>query len=218
MSLPLISSSTISLSASSWCFYLFIGSFCNKNTTRCLSNPWQNNSTCSGFSKTTVAIVQAQSCLWTEEVTTWAVLASLVPVKEKPLGEHPRRKKLPLQMSPWGWWDHLWTHNSSRRHRFLPTRGTCHQYPTHPACASAGCAGRFWAGSCAAGPAPGQSWWLLLLLRAEPWRHCGLEVDKRVSDPCRSEATASRDRRYTCVRPAATLVDQMMWLVSFLFL
>uniref|UniRef100_A0A8C5KWU8 Protein crumbs homolog 1 n=1 Tax=Jaculus jaculus TaxID=51337 RepID=A0A8C5KWU8_JACJA len=188
-------------------------SFCNRNTTRCLSSSCSNNSICKGFSQDNC------SCSHSANNVDKDCVDEKDPCFSNPCQGSAMCVSTPgdigfLCKCPPGYSGMtcetatLACGESSCQHG-----GTCHQDPVHPVCiCPAGYSGRFCEiehNECASSPCHngamcqnGINGYSCFCVPGYQGRHCDLEVDECVSDPCKNGAVCLNEiGRYTCICP-----------------
>ncbi|XP_003944187.2 protein crumbs homolog 1 isoform X1 [Saimiri boliviensis] len=189
-------------------------SFCNRNTTRCLSNSCQNNSTCNGFSKDNNC-----SCSDTTSNLDKDCDNMKDPCFSNPCQGSATCVNIPGERSflckcPPGYsGTSCETTIGSCGMNSCQHGGICHQDPIYPVCiCPAGYAGRFCEidhDECSSSPCQngamcqdGIDGYSCFCVPGYQGRHCDLEVDECASDPCKNEATCLNEiGRYTCICP-----------------
>uniref|UniRef100_A0A0G2JDY0 Protein crumbs homolog 1 n=4 Tax=Mus musculus TaxID=10090 RepID=A0A0G2JDY0_MOUSE len=188
-------------------------SFCNKNNTRCLSGPCQNNSTCKHFPQ------DNNCCLDTANNLDKDCEDLKDPCFSSPCQGIATCVKIPgegnfLCQCPPGYSGlNCETATNSCGGNLCQHGGTCRKDPEHPVCiCPPGYAGRFCEtdhNECASSPChngamcqDGINGYSCFCVPGYQGRHCDLEVDECVSDPCKNEAVCLNEiGRYTCVCP-----------------
>ncbi|XP_004439043.1 PREDICTED: protein crumbs homolog 1 isoform X3 [Ceratotherium simum simum] len=199
----------------SFSHFIYIkNSFCDKNATKCLSNPCQNNSTCNGFSKD-------RNCRCSDTATHLDKSCDNVqdPCFSSPCQGNATCVNTPGERSflckcPPGYnGTSCETDIGSCGMNSCQHGGVCRQDPVLPVClCPAGYAGRFCEmdhDECASSPChngavcqDGVNSYSCFCVPGYQGRHCDLEVDECVSDPCKNAATCLNEiGRYTCVCP-----------------
>ncbi|XP_063095722.1 protein crumbs homolog 1 isoform X3 [Cavia porcellus] len=189
-------------------------SFCDKNTTRCLSNSCQNNSTCKSFSQDSKCHCSDTANNLDEDCDNMKDPCSSNPCQGiATCMNTPGERGFQCQCPPGYNGVTCETALGSCGMGSCQHGGTCLQDPVHPVCiCPAGYGGRFCEidhDECASSPCHNGAvcqdainGYFCFCVPGYQGRHCDLEVDECVSDPCKNEAICLNEiGRYTCICP-----------------